>query len=157
MEGTSWLEDPPDRRSEEGADDHARAEDPARAARADGQRGGKDLGEGQDEHDPQRNGQQLGTEALLHPAVAGAEHFGDDEAMSADQQATDGRAGPARQRRACEEVGDAVEAFGVEQPDEAAEKADEGEPAECEDRRSGSRRRSRTAARSPRLPRTPRS
>ncbi len=74
--------------------------------------------------------EQLGPQALLHPAVAGAQHFGNDQRHEADQQTADSRAGPSRQGRAGKEADHAVEALGVEQPDEAAEDADQGKPAQ---------------------------
>ena len=105
-------------------------EDAARSARSDGQPGGHDAGERQDEDDPQGQGQELVTEALLDPAVSGAEDLGDDQSDAADDDPADGRLHPAGQREPAEQRRDAVEALGVEEPDEAAQDADQGEPEE---------------------------
>jgi len=94
--GDERLEEPPDRGADERPDDHARAEDPARPAGADGQARGDDAGEGEDQHDPQRHRGQLGAEAVLDPSITGAKHFGDGERGRSHQDATDGRVGPSR-------------------------------------------------------------
>ena len=57
------------------------AEDPAGATRANRQSGRAIRANGQDEHDPQRDVQELGPEACLDPAVAGPSTSGIASAM----------------------------------------------------------------------------
>ena len=57
-------------------------------------------------------------EALLYPSVAGPEHLGDGQCDAADDQAPERRPDPARDGKATEEVCDAVETLGVQQPDQ---------------------------------------
>ena len=123
-----WLQQAPDRGSDEGADHHARAEDAARTARTNGEPGRRDARERQDEHDPEWDVQELSSEANLNPSVAGAEYLGDGQGDAPDDQATDRRTNPARNGESTEERGHAVEALGVKQSDQSAEDADDPEP-----------------------------
>ena len=62
---TGQVGQPPDRGADERADHDARAEDAARAAGADRQRRRDDLGDRQDQHDPQRDRhQRVGADAI---------------------------------------------------------------------------------------------
>ena len=68
------------------------------------------------------------TEALLHPAVAGADDLRNGDGDGTHHEASDRRSGPSGQWRSLEQVGQAVEALGVEETDQPGKKADEGEP-----------------------------
>ena len=72
----------------------------------------------------------MGAQALLDPAVPGAEDLRDGEGDRTDEQAPDGRLDPAGQPDPVEQAGDPVEALGVEEADDAAQHADQGEPEE---------------------------
>jgi hypothetical protein len=85
------------------------------------------------EDDPERDVQQLLPEGLLYPSVAGPEHFGDAECDATNGEATDGRSCPPGDRKSIENLGQAVEALGVQQTDEPAEDPDQGEPDELGD------------------------
>jgi hypothetical protein len=78
--GEDGLEEPPHRRTQKGTDHHARPEDAPRTTRSDRESGGKDPGEGEEQDDPQRDGEQSVAEAGLYPAVAGADDLGDGDA-----------------------------------------------------------------------------
>ena len=67
-------------------------------------------------------------QALLHPAVAGADDLRYRNGDGTDHEATDGRGAPSGQWRALEQVGQSVETLGVEEPDQPGEQADECEP-----------------------------
>ena len=73
--------------------------------------------------DPARYGS-----GLLHPAVPRADDLGNGDADRPDGEAAEGRSDPAGQRRAPEEIRQAVEALGVQEPDQPGEQPDEGEP-----------------------------